>query len=253
MSLDLYRSESYSTPRASEWPSVSAPSRPTEEEYEEDEEGEYNEEVIVEYDRLGRVARDARGQIVTKHNADVCGARNRDRVDLFPDSFQSGDMARQQARDDFKLSNRVFNSLKQYADRRERGRARVQDKRDRATAEMSLDKNTRLVIFNLVNAGALEAMHGAISSGKEAVVFHGTRLADPENPESQPLECAIKVFKTTLTEFKERQQFLHGDRRYDVIKKKRERERKERESESESRKRKKRRKGKKNRKRAGKE
>jgi RIO kinase 3 len=78
-----------------------------------------------------------------------------------------------------------------------------------------LDPKTRLVLFRLVDSGVLEEVNGAISTGKEAVVFHGTRKLDPADPESATEEVAVKVFKTMLTEFKQRQQFLHGDRRFE--------------------------------------
>jgi len=32
--------------------------------------------------------------------------------------------------------------------------------------------------------------------------------------ESLPKECALKVYKTTLNEFKNRQQYVQGDRRF---------------------------------------
>ena len=39
-------------------------------------------------------------------------------------------------------------------------------------------------------------------------MFHALRHEDPEVPESPVLECAVKIFKTTLTEFKNRAKFL---------------------------------------------
>jgi RIO kinase 3 len=80
---------------------------------------------------------------------------------------------------------------------------------------MALDTNTRLILYKLVNGGVIDEVNGCLSTGKESVVFHGRYREDPANPESPSLECAIKVFKTTLTEFKNRQQFLHGDRRFE--------------------------------------
>merc|ERR1711916_278872 len=52
----------------------------------------------------------------------------------------------------------------------------------------------------------LEEVNGVISTGKESVIFHGRSHVE---------ECVLKVFKTTLTEFTQRQQFLHGDRRFE--------------------------------------
>ena len=125
----------------------------------------------------------------------------------------SGDMSKG---DDIKLSNRVFNHMKRFSDRAERSRRRLRDQKDVSTHAMALDANTRLILYKLVNAGYLKEVHGAFSMGKESVVFHGINYSVPEDVESPLEECAIKVFKTTLTEFKQRQQFLQGDRRFDA-------------------------------------
>lgn len=80
---------------------------------------------------------------------------------------------------------------------------------------MAMDKNTRLTLYKLLNRGILTEVNGAISTGKESVVFHGRAHQDARDETSPEIECAIKVFKTTLTEFTQRQQFLHGDRRFE--------------------------------------
>lgn len=87
--------------------------------------------------------------------------------------------------------------------------------KEQATHSMALDPATRLMLYKLVNGGIVDEVNGCLSTGKESVVFHGTFRPQPENPECVARECAIKVFKTTVTEFKNRQQFLHGDRRYE--------------------------------------
>ena len=79
---------------------------------------------------------------------------------------------------------------------------------------MALDPATRLLLYKMVNGGVLDEVNGCLSTGKESVVFHG-RYRDADQADAPEREAAIKVFKTTLTEFKNRQQFLHGDRRYE--------------------------------------
>jgi RIO kinase 3 len=78
-----------------------------------------------------------------------------------------------------------------------------------------MDRNTRLLVFKMLNSGQLTEVNGAISTGKEAVVFHGRGILEADGSAPQNVEVAIKVFKTTLTEFTQRQQFLHGDRRFE--------------------------------------
>jgi RIO kinase 3 len=206
VSLDRYRSP---------YPSY-APPRPKEHtEAEEEEHWEDNIEEAVSYDRHARAFRDADGSIVTKHNATVSGRRNRQRMEAdFPIGFAAGDL-KGGKNDDVRLSNRIYNNMRRFAKKEEKAAARLHEKKEHSTAELAMDKNTRLVIFKLLNAGILTKVNGAISTGKESVIFHGEGHIDPEDLDSEVVEVALKVFKTTLTEFTQRQQFLHGDRRFE--------------------------------------
>lgn len=50
-------------------------------------------------------------------------------------------------------------------------------------------------------------------TGKEAVVLHAD--TNPDYPECPlPKECAIKVFKTTLSEYKQRDKYIRDDYRF---------------------------------------
>jgi len=164
------------------------------------------------YDKTTRTRRDRDGNVVTKHNPTVNGLRNREKMDHFPLNFASGDMRKGS---DYTISNKVYNSLKRFSEKNDKQRQRLHEKKEHSTHALALDANTRLILYKLVNSGVLDEVNGCLSTGKESVVFHGRFREDPQNPESPQQECAIKVFKTTLTEFKNRQQFLHGDRRYE--------------------------------------
>ncbi|KAF0028599.1 hypothetical protein F2P81_019686 [Scophthalmus maximus] len=78
--------------------------------------------------------------------------------------------------------------------------------------EQAVDPRTRLLMYKMVNAGVLENINGCISTGKEAVVFH----ADGGSLEEQPVpdEVVLKVFKTTLNEFKNRDRYIKDDYRF---------------------------------------
>lgn len=133
---------------------------------------------------------------------------------------RSGNMGKT---NDVKISNKVFNSLKRFSKRNEKQRARLHEKvvlsyhytlltslqKEHSTSVLALDAKTRLILYKMVASGQLDEVNGCISSGKEAVVFHGVRRLDPENPDSPKQDVAIKVFKTTITEFKNRAQFLN--------------------------------------------
>uniref|UniRef100_A0A8B9GZS2 Serine/threonine-protein kinase RIO3 n=1 Tax=Astyanax mexicanus TaxID=7994 RepID=A0A8B9GZS2_ASTMX len=79
-------------------------------------------------------------------------------------------------------------------------------------SEQAVDSKTRLLMFKMVNAGILENINGCISTGKESVVFH----ADGGSFEEMivPEECVLKVFKTTLNEFKNRDKYIKDDYRF---------------------------------------
>ncbi|XP_042142508.1 serine/threonine-protein kinase RIO3 [Ixodes scapularis] len=159
---------------------------------------------------IGRsgVARQAGGGFTTKHDATVCGRRNACRVMELPPGISTGDGGGF----DMRLSNHVYNSLKVHSAQEGRRAARLHDKREKATAEQTLDPNTRLLLYKLVNREILDEVNGCISTGKESCVFHAAGGKTEEF--SVPRECAVKVFKTTLNEFKNREQYIREDFRF---------------------------------------
>ncbi|KAH8298186.1 hypothetical protein KR018_010579 [Drosophila ironensis] len=158
------------------------------------------------------------GEMITKHDPQLCAVRNAQRVMSFPPEFPTGDGAGF----DMKLSNKVFNQLRAYS---RRGRS---DKHEKvATAEMGLDASTRLLLYKLINNQVLEQINGIISTGKEAVILHANSDANYTGSNEHghqsgvlmpanllPRECAIKIFKTTLNEFKQRDRYIKDDYRF---------------------------------------
>jgi RIO kinase 1 len=124
--------------------------------------------------------------------------------------------------------------------------ARVKDKADRATTELVLDPRTLLMLYKLLNKGALQEIHGCVSTGKEANVYwaragpnligrvtHLTRAAakavadlaldDRESAVSAVLgdvnvdagyELAVKIYKTSILVFKDRDRYVTGEFRF---------------------------------------
>lgn len=147
--------------------------------------------------------------IVTKHDAQVCGRKNASRVmNQFPPAFPTGNSFGM----DMKLSNSVYNVLKIHSQKEESKAQRLHEKKEHSTAEMAVDSRTRIMLYKLVNNGMLDSITGTISTGKEAVVIHayGGQIDD----HIIPPECALKVFKTTLNEFKKRDQYIRNDYRF---------------------------------------
>ena len=85
--------------------------------------------------------------------------------------------------------------------------SKTRDRADRATVEQVLDPRTRMVLFKMLNRGVFSEINGCISTGKEANVYHATE-------ESLSVELAIKVYKTAILVFKDRDRYVTGDSRF---------------------------------------
>ena len=90
---------------------------------------------------------------------------------------------------------------------------------DRATSEQVMDPRTRLMLFKLLNSGFLSEIDGCLSTGKEANVYYGK--AGPKGEAAVARggtgafkEFAIKVFKTSILVFKDRDKYVSGEFRF---------------------------------------
>ena len=97
-----------------------------------------------------------------------------------------------------------LDSVKQDADR-------DKDKADRATSDQVLDQRTRMILLQMINRGVVSEVHGAISTGKEANVY-GAVSYDDRTGES--IQRAIKVYKTAILVFKDRERYITGEHRF---------------------------------------
>ncbi|GJQ73238.1 hypothetical protein Trydic_g13615 [Trypoxylus dichotomus] len=150
------------------------------------------------------------GNIVTKHDVNMSGRKNACKMMSFPPEFETGDGACF----DMKISNKVFNGLKMHSKHEQSRKHKMHDKReDQETAIFGIDAKTRMILYKLVTSELLEQVNGVISIGKEAVVLHAD--SNQQNSECPlPKECAIKVFKTTLSEYKQRDKYIRDDYRF---------------------------------------
>jgi len=117
---------------------------------------------------------------------------------------------------------------------------------DRATSEQCLDPRTRLILFRMLSNGFLELIDGCLSTGKEANVYYAkpgraaagwvantapsadkskssSSTAAPSANKSAtfaPLlssditEYAIKIYKTSILVFKDRDKYVSGEHRW---------------------------------------
>lgn len=88
---------------------------------------------------------------------------------------------------------------------------RDKDKADRATSELVLDQRTRMILLQMINRGVVSEIHGAISTGKEANVYGAVLHPDDG---SEPVQRAIKVYKTAILVFKDRERYITGEHRF---------------------------------------
>lgn len=91
-------------------------------------------------------------------------------------------------------------------------RTRTKDKHDRATVEQVMDPRTRMILFKLLNRGTIVEINGCISTGKEANVYHATGDKD-----GFIRDYAIKIYKTSILVFKDRDKYVTGEFRYLIL------------------------------------
>ena len=91
------------------------------------------------------------------------------------------------------------------------GGRRDKDKSDRATSEQVLDPRTRMILLQLINRNIVSEIHGVISTGKEANVYHAMVTTGED---AAPIHRAIKVYKTSILVFKDRDKYVTGEFRF---------------------------------------
>ena len=105
-----------------------------------------------------------------------------------------------------KFTGKIY--VGQY-DMEERSAGRVRDKADRATVEQVMDPRTRMILFKLLNRGFMAEIDGCISTGKEANVYHCVG-----GPNQDAMSMAVKIFKTSILVFKDRDRYVSGEFRF---------------------------------------
>ncbi|CAK9236508.1 unnamed protein product [Sphagnum troendelagicum] len=104
------------------------------------------------------------------------------------------------------MSNSVTTSVRDNMRRQAEGTTQTKEKADRATVEQALDPRTRMVLFKMLNRGVFQEINGCISTGKEANVYYATTAKGDA--------LAVKVYKTSILVFKDRERYVQGDFRF---------------------------------------
>ena len=78
---------------------------------------------------------------------------------------------------------------------------------DYQVIEEVFDRSTLMTIYNFMNKGVIDEIHGVVNAGKEARVYYGK--------DTQGNELAIKIYLTSSAEFKKGMiQYIEGDQRF---------------------------------------
>ncbi|KAL8872378.1 MAG: hypothetical protein Q9174_001983 [Haloplaca sp. 1 TL-2023] len=93
---------------------------------------------------------------------------------------------------------------------------RAGDKSDRATSEQVLDPRTRMILLQMINRNIVSEVNGCVSTGKEANVYHALSALQEDGSEAAvaPSHRAIKVYKTSILVFKDRDKYVTGEYRF---------------------------------------
>ncbi|KAL2047320.1 hypothetical protein N7G274_001341 [Stereocaulon virgatum] len=93
---------------------------------------------------------------------------------------------------------------------------RTADKSDRATSEQVMDPRTRMILLQMINRNIVSEVNGCLSTGKEANVYHAVSIPQEDDSEAAvaPLHRAIKVYKTSILVFKDRDKYVTGEYRF---------------------------------------
>ncbi|XP_070164692.1 serine/threonine-protein kinase RIO1 [Polyergus mexicanus] len=107
------------------------------------------------------------------------------------------------------LPDHVANVLIENDKRVDKDRIRMKDKSDHATTENVLDSRIKKKLHKLFERGVLAEINGCISTGKEANVYY----AKSKNQD----EIAIKIYRTSILTFKNREKYIRGEYRFDHV------------------------------------
>ncbi|EPR78354.1 RIO kinase 1 [Spraguea lophii 42_110] len=98
---------------------------------------------------------------------------------------------------------------------------RIKDKKDRATVDKVLDPKTMNILRKLENRNLLFNLGGCISSGKEANIYTGkastklqSKFFKETGEEEHIIPVVIKIYRTSKLEFKSREKYIEGERRF---------------------------------------
>ncbi|CUG89544.1 Hypothetical protein, putative, partial [Bodo saltans] len=122
------------------------------------------------------------------------------------DYYEGGGMGGGGGSGGSKMNQKVLNELREATMSSKYHKTNEIDRSERATTENVMDPRTRMILYKLVNSGMLREVNGCVSTGKEANVYYAVR--------GDGSDAAVKVYKTSILVFKDREQYVAGEFRF---------------------------------------
>ena len=93
---------------------------------------------------------------------------------------------------------------------------KINDKSNRATSEQVLDPRTRMILLQMINRNIVSEVNGCLSTGKEANVYHAVYKPQATESDLSTISShrAIKIYKTSILVFKDRDKYVTGEYRF---------------------------------------
>nr|CAD2158373.1 unnamed protein product [Meloidogyne enterolobii] len=160
------------------------------------------------------------GTYITKHDQGLEERKGSKKAMQLPLGLETGDVI------DHRIGRRILNDLRSFAKLDEKRNLRFKDKEEKETNELSVDVQTRLILLKWINSSEIDRVEGIIATGKESAVLHAVsdgcecgqsskeELDVPSNIGSGQVHYAVKVYRTTLTGFKNRAEYVKNDFRF---------------------------------------
>ena len=114
------------------------------------------------------------------------------------------------------LKHRQQNQLKEIHNKDLKNMYRSKDKSDHGTIEQCIDPRISRIIEKYKKRGQITEFNGCVATGKEANVYHakGRGVKDEEEGIDPNRELAIKIYKTSILIFKDRERYITGEFRF---------------------------------------
>lgn len=108
---------------------------------------------------------------------------------------------------EYSATHVIQNSLRKSIGLEYTKRTKQRDKKDLSTTQQVFDRKTLSILNKFVVNNIFTQLDECISTGKEAVVFNATNPTGERN-------YAVKVYKTMVMDFKDREEYISGEYRF---------------------------------------